>query len=220
MEKKNVEIKIENAEMIAPLYLQYGVGQCQPQPAYIEIDPRGEEIEINAKINHNIGPSCSQDQFMGVVWTIPCNPYVLGSELSEYLNSEDFKEKVVEMCLGNDCKWDGSNWRGSWNEDARYISNSIEMDMMSLDGVEIFDGDEWIEESVKYYDEDGNDVYRYQAIKAIYEMADGKLVEITRENIKFIASDAKKFVDQRYQLVEGIEDALSTIVENLEENRE
>jgi len=219
-EKKNITIKIENEDLIAPMYLQYD-GQSQPQPAFVEIDPRGDdEITVSAEVNHNIGPSCSQDQFNGVVWSIPCNPYVLGKELADYLESEDFKAKVTELCTDYSCEWDGSNWKGSWNNDVHTISESIHMDLMSLDGVEIFDGDEWIEDSITYYNDERDEVnYSHEATKAIYDKQ-GKNIEVVKENIEAIAKDSEKYIDQSCQLVEGIEEALMEIIEELEYNKE
>lgn len=216
--KKNITIKIENEDLVAPLYMQYS-GQCNPQPAYIEIDPSGGEIEITAEINTNIGPGCSQDAFNGVVNQISCPCYVLGSELKNYLESDEFAAKCRAMCEGYKCEWDGSNHRGHWRPNVWQLEEDIRMDLLSLESVEIYDGDEWIEGSITYYSEDGEKVnYAHEATSAVYEAETN--IEITKDNLDALVKDSEKYIDLCCQLVEDIEGAFERIIEEIENNKE
>lgn len=211
-------INIENEDNIAPMYVQYA-GQINPQPAYIEIDPRKDNIIVNAETSSNIGPGCSQAAFNGVVTQIRCPEFVRGDFLKDYLESVEFKEKVIELCKNYDYEWDGSNNIGRWNENRFKIEEEIYIDLLSLESVEIYDGGEWIEDSITYYNEENKKVdYSYEAIRAVYD-EQGENLEITEKNIDTIVKDAEKYIDRSYQLVEGLEEYLIDIIEEMEYNK-
>jgi hypothetical protein len=210
-------INIENENNIAPMYVQYD-GQINPQPAYIEIDPRGDNIIVNAETSSNIGPGCSQATFHGVVTQIRCPEFVRGDLLKDYLESLEFEEKVIELCENYDCEWDGSNNIGKWNENRFKIEEEIYIDLLSLESVEIYDGREWIEDSITYYNEEKVD-YSYEATLAVYD-EQGINLKITEKNIDTIVKDAEKYIDPNYQLVEGLEEYLLDIIEEMEYNKE
>ena len=217
-EKKSIKITIENEDLVAPLYLQYS-GQCCPQPAYIEINPRGDEIEISAEINRNIGSGYSLDAFNGVVYLISCPEYVLGSALKDYLYSDTFTSKCRAMCEGYKCEWDGANYRGHWSSNSWQLVDDIHMDLLTLRSVEIYDGYDFIAESVTYYNDEGEKTNnRNEAFRAVYDEA-GLNIEITSENLDQLVEDAKQWIESD-QIVEGIDDAFLGIIEEIENNIE
>lgn len=209
---KSIKIITDNLTgSAAPLYFQYG-GQCQPQPAYIEIDPRGDEITVTADYDGNIGGGCSSDQWYNLTCSISCPGGVLGSALISHLESDDFKKDVLELCDGYEDIHNGSNWIGTWNEDARDIDQSMENDLHCLECAEVYDGDEWISDSVNFFDEDGEPCdYAYQAKTATFDK-----IKITTENLDSLVSDAESYIDENLQLVIGTRDAFESIIEEME----
>jgi hypothetical protein len=217
-EKKNITIKIENEDQVAPLYMQFP-GQCNPQPAYIEIDPRGDNIEVFAEINYNIGPGCSQAVFNDEVQQISVTYSILGSALKEFLESEEFQTDVLDMCEGYENKWDGSNHSGYWNHRVYDIKNKIEQDLWSVERASIYEGDEWISDAITYYDAEGEKTLNQsEAHKAVYDES-GLNIEVTIENIEKIVSDSESWIENN-QVVDDIEGALERIIEEIKFNCE
>lgn len=214
-ELKKITVKTDNLEnSAAPLYFQYQ-SQCQPQPAYIEIDPRGDEIIISADYNGNIGGGCSSDQWHNLVMTIACPSGVLGSALIDHLNSDDFQNTVRNLCEDYEEHWNGNNHVGRWHlgGDIEFATHHLESEFYDLEHAEVYEGDAWIEEDARYLNEDGNPCDWDEAEKAFY--GDDPGVEITTENLEKLVADAEGYIDENLQLVTGLEDAFESIIENL-----
>jgi hypothetical protein len=196
-----IEIEIENNGEIAPLFLKYR-SQVNPQKAYIEIDPR--EIKVYAEINKNIGGGMSLDAWNGKVCQIPCPGDVWGPALEEYLKSSEFEKKVIELC---------ENWGD------KDIEESIEFDLMELEKVYFYDGEEWLEDAIEFYNEEGNQVwYPCDAVQAIYNTSLAEKMIVCRENIGKIKEDCLIFADNQ-TIVDDIEEYLERIIEEMEYNQ-
>ena len=170
---KKIIIEKENLEESGlPLFRQYD-GQCNPQGAYITIAPGEKEIIISADYDHEIGSGhCSFDEFNNIVKSISCPECVLGCSLIEYLESEDFQEKIQDLCEGYEEGWNGNNNVGIWKneEESDTIIRAIEAELLDLEEGEVFDGQDWIEDGLVFFDEDGEEVdYLWQASSAEYE---------------------------------------------------
>ena len=219
--RKSIEIKIENEGRVAPLYRQYE-GQNQPQDAYIEIDPRGDQISVSAEISTSVGSGCSMDVWHGRVYRIDIpSPMILGRELEDYLNSVDFWGQVLDLCEDYKELWDGSNMVGRWNDDASDIVYQIQAELFELECARYYDGSEWVEDSVTYHDAEGNEVHHAcDATSARYDS--GTLdVAITADTVDRIVDDARSTVDDCGDvIVEGIQDAVEYILEEMEYNQD
>lgn len=213
--KKKIEIEIDNLETTAPLYKQYD-GQTYPQPAYIEIDPRGDSIQVSADYSSESGNAVPAFVWHGLVYRIPCPEEILGESLITYLKSETFQSQVQELCDGYSADWDGSNHVGSWGQWTHQIAEAIESDLRKLEYVQIYEGDDWIENDIKYFDADGNTCTYYTgAVRAVY----GGTIEITRENLFTLVEDAESYAESDTIIV-NLEGAFENIIDMLEENKD
>ena len=170
---KKIIIEKENLEESGlPLYFKYS-GQCNPQGACITIAPREEEIIISADYDLEVGSGhCTTAEYNNIIKSISCPAGVLGYALIEYLESEDFQEKIQELCEGFEIEWNGRNNIGKWKneEDWETCSRYIEAELLDLEEGEVFDGQDWIEDGLTFFDEDGEEVdYLWQASSAEYE---------------------------------------------------
>ena len=211
--KKSIEVKKENLEAIAPLYRQYD-GQTKPQPAYVEIDPRGDSIIVSADYSEEIGNAIPARVWHHLTYQIDCPDGILGESLTEYLESDHFQEQVREMCEGYEERWDGSNNAGHWNQWARQIEEAIESDLRDLEYAQIYEGDEWIDDDVQYLDENGTACPYDDATRAKYGD-----IEINRENLDDLTANAESYVDHDTVVI-GLESAFEDIIERLEENQD
>ena len=201
---KTIKINTDNLDSAAPLYKQYN-GQRQTQPSYIEIDPRGNEIEVSADYDGNIGGGCSAIHLNNLVTTIPVPAGVLGSALIDHMNSDNFKESVLELCEEYEEHWNGNNYVGRWGEDNRDLEQAMEYQMHDLESAEIYAGEEWIDGDIQH--ENG---------KAFYGDDQDKL-EITTENLDKLVIEAEKYIDETIQVVKGLESAFESIIDELED---
>ena len=211
--KKQIIINMDNLNSVAPLYYQFD-GQCQTQPAYIEIDPRSDSIEVSADYDGNIGGGCSALHWHNLVATIPVPAGVLGSALIQHMNSDKFKGDVLELCEGYEEHWNGNNYVGRWSEDSRDLEQVMEYQMHDLQNAEIYTGEEWIESDIHYFNEDGYTCDCNDAIKCFY--GDGSdQIEIITENLDKLVLDAEQYIDENCQMVEGLKAAFESIIEDL-----
>jgi len=201
---KTIKIITDNLNTAAPLYHQYD-GQYQPQPAYIEIDPRGDEIEVSADYDSDTGGGCSALHWNNLVETIPVPAGVLGSALVEHMNSDAFKADVLALCEGYEEFYNGNNYVGRWEEGTSDELRQMEYAMHDLENAEIYTGEEWIEEDIQHENE-----------KAFYENGSDK-IEITTENLDKLVTDAERYIDETCQMVDGLESAFESIIEDLED---
>ena len=213
--KKTLKINTDNlTDSAAPLYFQYD-GQYNAQPAYIEIDPRGDEIIISADYNGETGGGCSALHYHHLVETIPVPSQILGSALIEHINSDSFKADILELCEGYEEVYNGSNFVGRWQEGTSDEIRQMEYAMYDIETAEVSDGGSWIDGDVYYRTEDGSQVGHDNATRAFY--GNGKdAIEIKTENLEALVKSAEDCVDESTQLITGIEEAFEEIIEELE----
>ena len=213
--KKTLKINTDNlTDSAAPLYYQYD-GQHQAQHAYIEIDPRGDEIIISADYSGETGGGCSALHYHHLVETIPVPSCILGSALIEHMNSDAFKSDILEICEGYEEVYNGNNYVGRWQEGTSDEIRQMEYAMYNIETAEVSDGESWIDGDVYYKDEDGCQADYDDATHAVYGY--GKdAIEIATKNLETLVKSAKDCVDESTQLVTGIEEAFESIIEDLE----
>ncbi|MBI9090161.1 MAG: hypothetical protein JEZ12_13175 [Desulfobacterium sp.] len=216
MEKKAIIIKTDNLEgEAAPLLFKYD-GQCQDQPAYVEIDPRGDTIEVSADYSGEIGNGISAYVWHDLAKRIKCPGDVLGSVLIEHISSPEFNDQVEELCKGFKESWDGSNFKGSWNDQAESQARAIEEELSCLHKAEQFSGEDWIEDDIRYFDALGNPAGSDEATKAKYEDDKGG-IEIIPENLDRLVENAEGYIGVD-QVVTGLREAFENIIEELKAN--
>jgi len=213
---KTIIIKTKNLNETAPLYCRFS-HQGEPQPGFIEVDPRGEDITVEADYSHEPGGGIPADVWHHLVERISCPSWVLGSDLIEYMQSEEFKTKILALCEGYGIDWDGSNYIGRWNQWSDDHIREIESDLQSLEMVQSYEGAEWIEGDVYFFNADGS-CDEDEATSAVYGDSPETGIEITRGNLDALVKDAESYLDYN-QVVDGIEEAFFEIIENLEDHQ-
>lgn len=111
-----MHIITKNLNEKAPVYHQYP-RQCQPQPAYIELDCRGEGellADWNGEIGNAIPMYCWNN--LAVRWGIPSE--TSGVSLTELFQNEEFLTLCQRVLSGFEEVWDGSNYVGRYTDDA------------------------------------------------------------------------------------------------------
>ena len=213
---KTIKINTENlTESAAPLHYQFD-GQYQAQHAYIEIDPREDEIEVSADYSGETGGGGSARHYHHLVETIPVPSCILGSALIEHMTSDAFKKDILELCEGYEEVYNGNNFIGRWQEGTCDELRQMEYAMYNIETAEVSDGESWIDGDVYYKNEDGSQVDIDDATKAFY--GNGKdAIEIKTENLEALVKSAKGYVDESTQLIIGIEEAFESIIEDLED---
>lgn len=102
----------------APLYCRYR-GQCNAQGAYIELDPEGTPITLEAEYDPEIGNAVPMRIWHDRAFRIRVSPFLTGDQIADLLEDEDFQALAREVATGFECHWDGSNHVGSLDDDAR-----------------------------------------------------------------------------------------------------
>ena len=136
-----MEIRISLPEGKTPVLRQYD-GQCQPQPAYIQIDADGF---VFADYSGEIGNAIPMSVWHNVDRRIGLSPTVSGYALRQYMGGEEFRALLERYYAGADDEWDGSNRVGKATDDALAALEQIESDCGDLECVNVFDADDWTE---------------------------------------------------------------------------
>lgn len=121
----------------APLYLYYS-GEFKCQPAYVRINQDGV---VDAFGNPNIGAG-SFNEFHKVEFWISITPEISGEALVNIVTREDVMALFERVYLGHTVEWDGSNERGTLDDDAQdalddlcYIFGEVEPDICVYNSV-------------------------------------------------------------------------------------
>jgi len=136
-----MEIRIDTPIGKAPLFCQFD-GQCQPQPAYLQLNANGY---VFADYSGDTGGGVPASVWHGVDRRIRLNPTVSGHALRQYMGGEEFRALLERYYAGADDEWDGSNRVGKATDDALAALEQIESDCGDLECVNIFSADDWIE---------------------------------------------------------------------------
>lgn len=138
-----IKIKTDNLDEKAPLYFQYQI-QNQPQPAYIELDCRGDG-ELMADYSGEIGNAVPMYYWhrLAVRWSVPSE--ISGTSLQSIFADEDFLACCQRIVNGFEEKWDGSNWVGHYDEDAKSAIEQAERIIEQLtETVEVWSAENWL----------------------------------------------------------------------------
>lgn len=149
----------------APLYSQYG-GQINPQPAYLEFDPRDDGLTLTAEYSGEIGNGVPGRVWHGVVrrYTVPC--YVSRAALEELADNAEVAALLAQIKEGYACDHDGSNWAGSLTEAALEAEERLERLLSEMETAEIITNlAEWLAAGSRedWMPDDGADVAQYIA---------------------------------------------------------
>lgn len=127
-----MKIITNNLDEKAPVYHKYP-GQINPQPAFIELDCRGEG-KLMADYSGEIGNAvpCYYWNGLAVRWGISSE--TSGDSLKTIFENEELLAICQRIVDGFEEKWNGSNFVGKYSDDAkeaideaeRYIENNLE----------------------------------------------------------------------------------------------
>lgn len=138
-----ITVKTENLNETCPVYCQYQ-GQHQPQPAYIELDCRaGGELE--ADYSGEIGNAVPMYYWhnLAVRWGIPAE--TTGTSLQTLFSDSDFLACCQSIVDGFDDRWDGSNWVGTYTENAQAaIEEAERIITAAIESAEVSSAEEWL----------------------------------------------------------------------------
>jgi hypothetical protein len=112
---------LTETEDLAPLYCKYD-GQINPQPAYVMLD---EDGDVTADWSGEIGSSTPMRVWHGVDmrWSVAAD--IKPAVLVDYLQNEALP-LLERVYAGHSVDWDGSNHRGTLDEDAQEASEELQ----------------------------------------------------------------------------------------------
>lgn len=120
----------------APLFAQYQ-GQINPQPAYIEFDPRDDGLVLIAEYSGEIGNGMPGAVWHGIIrrYTVSC--CASREALEGLADDSEVGELLARIKAGYKHYHDGANWAGSLTEDAQEAEEALERLLEELDQAEI-----------------------------------------------------------------------------------
>lgn len=95
--------------------------QILPQPAYIEVDLRGDEIELSADYSGEIGNSISSNVFNKLRFRYKIPAHLHGEEINEIMGDERLHKMLGEMAG----EYDYDSQRGRLTEKGEAIDREI-----------------------------------------------------------------------------------------------
>lgn len=178
----------------APLYCQYQ-GQCQPQPAYIELDCRGAG-ELIADYNGEIGNAVPSYYWHGLAvrWGVSCE--TSADSLRSLFADDDFMATCQRIVDGFEEEWDGSNFVGRYNDDANSAIEDAERIIdNSLDQVEVYDVESWLFDHCRltdHWDSQPLDkaVSELEATIEVNQVVNGDIEDALVERTKYLLDNA------------------------------
>lgn len=105
----------------APLYYQYPQ-QCQPQPAYVQLDEDGE-VSADYSADTGGGTPATVWHNRTLRWTVPAA--IRGPVLAKMIEGEALP-LLARVHAGHTVEWDGNNQAGSLDADAQAASSALE----------------------------------------------------------------------------------------------
>ncbi len=112
-----------------PALMQYPT-ECQPQPAYLELDPAEEEDFLTVDVSGDIG-GISRAVMDRLLFRFSIDPYTPKSKL-ESLDFLELQEAVKELKADWESEWNGSDWVGAMKENAEKSIHDHEMIIQNL----------------------------------------------------------------------------------------
>jgi len=137
-------------EELAPLYNRYQT-QCNPQPAYVELDC--EEEIVSADWDGEIGGGVPFDVWHHRTMRVDVNECVKGDFLADLLESDEFKTLYERVFKGYSSDFNGqSNLVGHLDDDAQEAIEKIEVLLQSYitteDCADVYEVRDWLEPCV------------------------------------------------------------------------
>lgn len=117
-----LQIEVVGGEDILPLYTEY---QGQSGKAYLYLDTRDGEVYLRGK--HSFDNGVSGDEAAGHIrsWEVPNDLTVAGC--NELLADPAITDRLKQIMAGAEEYYDGSNFRTRLSEDARDVSDDLEL---------------------------------------------------------------------------------------------
>ncbi len=112
-----------------PALMQYPT-ECQPQPAYLELDPAEEEDFLTVDVSGDIG-GASRSVMDGLLFRFSIDPHTPKSKL-EALDFPELKKAVKEFKADWESEWNGSDWIGVTKDNAEKSIHDNQMIIQNL----------------------------------------------------------------------------------------
>lgn len=114
------EVKVTPCTGDWPLYQMYPQ-QCNPQDAYIELNP--EKAELSADWSGEVGNSIPESVFHGTILRYSVSEYLHTSEVNALM--EEIVPLAQRVCNGYEEMWNDHNHVGKLNDDASEAHEEI-----------------------------------------------------------------------------------------------
>ena len=124
---------------VAPLYKKYPA-ELYPQPAYLEFDPKGDELALEADYYGWIGGGVPSKVWNNVIIRFDVSPFVLRSEI-EALAYNERLESLLQRIREGFSIFGGC---GCYTDDASQAMVKVEDLLRDLDLSEVWDADDWV----------------------------------------------------------------------------
>ena len=137
---------LDNLESnLAELHCHYD-GQTDPQPVYLDFDPAERQVTIDRA--YSIGPSVPFPVFHGTLRRYRL-PLLTGPAAAELLRDPNLHELLDRLADGYEATWTGSDWTGSFDDQAEEAETELERFLEALHDrpeliLEVWDGGDWI----------------------------------------------------------------------------
>ena len=138
-----MNIITKNLDEQIPVYCQYQ-GQHNLQPAYIELDCRGDG-ELMADYSGDIGNAVPSYYWHGLAVRWHIDPATSGESLLNLFANQEFLDVCQRILDGFEEVWDGNNFVGRYNEDAdEAVEEAKTIINNELETCEVWDVNEWL----------------------------------------------------------------------------
>lgn len=124
---------------VAPLYKKYPA-ELYPQPAYLEFDPKGDELALEADYYGGIGGGVPANVWNSLLIRFDVSPLVLRSEIEGLADNERL-ESLLQRIREGFSIYDGC---GCYTDDAAQARDKVEDLLRDLDLAEVWDADDWV----------------------------------------------------------------------------
>ena len=128
---------------VAPLYKKYPA-ELSPQQAYLEFDPDGKELALEADYYGEIGGGVPSNVWNSLLIRFDVSPYVLRSEIEGLADNERLESLL--QCIRDGFSVHGG--RGCYTADAEYAVYGVKDLIRDLDSAEVWDADDWVAPAV------------------------------------------------------------------------
>lgn len=124
----------------APLFHRYD-REINPQGAFVLLS---EEGGVSADWNSEIGNGIPATVWHGCDLRFPVSCSVSGSALADYLEGEEGSSLLSRIHQGHSVEWDGSNYVGNLDDDAKAAREELEAALQEVEQVDVQRIQDWI----------------------------------------------------------------------------